>query len=46
MEHQIQAYLSWRSYEPYHLFAVTPVHVESPFEETDPRAGLQLEWPH
>jgi hypothetical protein len=45
MERQIHAYLNWRSYEPYYLFAVAAEYLESPFEETDPRPGLPLDWP-
>lgn len=45
MERQIHAYLNWRSYEPYYLFAVAADYLESPFEETDPRPALPLEWP-
>ena len=33
MEGQINAYLDWRSYEPYYLFAVSANYLESPFEE-------------
>lgn len=33
MERQIHAYLNWRSYEPYYLFAVTANYIDTPFED-------------
>lgn len=33
MEEQIQAYLDWRSYEPYYLFAVAANYLQTPFDE-------------
>jgi 3-methyladenine DNA glycosylase/8-oxoguanine DNA glycosylase len=35
MERQIAAYLNWRSYEPYYLFAVSAQYLQSPFGESD-----------
>ena len=36
MERQIHAYLNWRSYEPYYLFAVSASYLESPFADGKP----------
>lgn len=33
MERQIAAYLNWRSYEPFYLFAVSAQYLESPFDD-------------
>lgn len=35
MERQIQAYLNWRSYEPFYLFAVSANYLQTPFDEGD-----------
>ncbi len=35
MEREISAYLNWRSYEPYYLFAVSAKYLELPFEDVD-----------
>jgi hypothetical protein len=36
MEREIQAYLTWKSYEPYYLFAVSASYLESPFGQETP----------
>lgn len=36
MEREIQAYLTWKSYEPYYLFAVSANYLELPFEPGAP----------
>ena len=33
MEDQVYAYLNWRSYEPYYLFAVAANYIITPFDE-------------
>lgn len=38
-EREINAYLNWRSYEPYYLFAVSAKYLELPFEDVDARPG-------
>lgn len=36
MERQIHAYLNWRSYQPYYLFAVSANYIEAPFDAGGP----------
>lgn len=35
MEREIRAYLNWKSYEPYYLFAVSANYLESPFAQDE-----------
>lgn len=40
MESQINAYLNWRSYDPYYLFAVSANYLQPPFAEDPDKAEL------
>lgn len=40
MEREIYAYLDWRSYDPYYLFAVTANYLEDPFARPEDEAAI------
>ena len=40
MEREIYAYLDWRSYDPYYLFAVTANYLEDPFAQPEGEATI------
>ena len=40
MEREIYAYLDWRSYDPYYLFAVTANFLEDPFLQPEGETAI------
>jgi hypothetical protein len=40
MEREIYAYLDWRSYDPYYLFAVTANYLEDPFLQPEGETAI------